>query len=153
VTSEIDRSDTDAQQMLGLRTADGAWYELPMAELERARVTDAATLAEIGRRLAADADPARPAPAAGERSVVVLSEELLAPHRADDERAVELEAAGEVAGFDGTQRYHIGGNHRQLVVWTWDPSGFPRPEKVLVLEAAPGDRFGRDTPYLRSYRI
>jgi hypothetical protein len=152
---EIERKDPDAQGMLVLRTEDGAWYQLPVAALERVRVTDPAQFDEVRGQLAAEGFDADSTSAGEVVPIVLLTEETLAPYRASEDRAAALEAAGEVAGFS----YHEGqftilGNNERIKVVKWE--GFPTesggkalsPVLMFVLATSPSVRFGSSRPYL-----
>jgi hypothetical protein len=136
--------------MVALRTESGAWYELRVADLERARITDAAMLDEV-----------RGQAMGGEAPAIVLSGEALAAHLVGGTRAAELEAAGEVTGYWSSNSCTTG-DHRQVVVMWWQPTsvaeagsgriGAPNSwtaAPALVLATAPNVRFGGDKPYLR----
>ncbi len=86
--------ETHTEDLTVLRTEDGAWYALPAAMLERARITDQARLDEVRGYLIA----AGISVSADDAPVAIVSVESLAAYRLDDATAAELAASVELGG-------------------------------------------------------
>jgi hypothetical protein len=82
---------TDTNQMVALRTDDGAWYEVSSVVLERSLVRDAAEVAAL--KQPGDAIPEDDAEPLFVRLPVALEH-----YRVDERRAAEFSAALQAAG-------------------------------------------------------
>jgi hypothetical protein len=140
MTANFEHDAGDAR-MVALRGEDGAWYELPIAALDLARVSDPGRLVDLRNQLAAAG-----ASLADDTPVALLSPETLATYRMDAERAAALEAAVDVVGFSHFTwaGYVHGGDHREWKVFKVQPNpggnGIGRTE-TLALAPPPSVRF------------
>lgn len=157
MAANLGGDDTSTAEMVVLRTEDGAWYELPIADLEWTRITDPAQLEELRNQLAAEGGAAPAADAIDALPVALLSPEALATYRVDAERAAALEQhAAAVAGKDDAVGFTHGGVHdigagffiigdREWHVYKNTISGWGATQ-TLVLAPPPSVRFPGSFP-------